>query len=68
MTNRAQILEPITIDMFNVIAPGNRVTFTDNGAPAGYYFLTPDGSETPVLIPAEEIRKHAKFYTQCSIF
>ena len=67
MENRAQITTPYQADIFTQLNPGQLATFTDNGAPANFYKVTPDGSRITVLIPVQEFNKHFKYMIQTTI-
>ena len=67
MTSRAQITQPYQVDIFTTLNPGQLATFTDQGAPANFYKVTPDQTETPLLIPVQEFSKHFKYMIQTTI-
>lgn len=69
MTNRAQATAPYNLDMFTTLPAGTLATFTDEGTPANYYNVIPDGNESNnFLIPANEFPKYFKYYIQSTIF
>ncbi len=68
MTNRAQVHKPFTLDIFTQLQPGQLATFTDQGAPANFYKVTPDVTGNPVLIAANEFPIYFKYYIQATIF
>ena len=73
MTNRAQSVKAYNIDMFTSLPTGTRITYTDEGAPAGYYIgyyheKPADDKFCKVLIPTTEFSKYFKYYTQATLF
>ena len=68
MTNRAEIYNPLPVDMFTTLETGTRGTFTDVNAPAGYYIFTPDGGQPVKVHKEKEFNAYFKYYSQATIF